>query len=454
MSAEIGILKKNFAHTKMRLNMRRNVLHMDHGRSGKLKRFGISQRVASNIEIMNIEPTPYYHEFLRYYKMSKKQHELCNVSSTPPYGMIPHENSNIGDDLMEKVALYDVVERKFAGFSQINNDVFYGWTEAHPYWEQMKRGHVSDYRLRAAHDWTGKHEHFGIAEFLYIFLLHRVCGSGINYSQRPSGYYNTILFKLHRARTMGEMTEMVRNESSSFFTSVGYQFPQFPKSPSSRWKKGGDYYLCEFAPRLCQDLARWLTAGKKKDLREIGKFMLDWNVANGLKQYHFQYAATVADIADWYPQYVNVDSLFFYGSNATECISYMARPLIKMSTEQLLDEVMVMACIDTGGRPYDIEDVCCDSIRYMTNYVRMGESYDHLCRDTVWNSSKIIHPFGRQQAMLDLGLVKTFNDDSCNFFYDEVIRANNLTPRAYIKLVQSHPKYADWIGVPDKFSDK
>ena len=44
----------------------------------------------------------------------------------------------MNDDLLENVELYDVVERKYAGFSQIVNDVFYGWTPEHPYWDKME----------------------------------------------------------------------------------------------------------------------------------------------------------------------------------------------------------------------------------------------------------------------------------------------------------------------------
>jgi hypothetical protein len=402
---------------------------------------------------MKITPTEYYQDFLRYYELAKKQQRLCNVSQEQPFGMIPHHESGLNDPLMENVALYDVVERKYAGFSQINNDVFYGWTDEHPYWEQMKRNHVNEYRLRAARDWTGKQHDFGLPEWLFIFLLHRVCGSGINYAHRPSGYYNTILFKLHRAKTMEEMTEMIRNEPSSFYTSIGYQFPQFPKSPSSKWKKGGDYYLCEYAPRLCRDLADYLTKGSRKTLREIGSFMLKWNVDNNLKQYHFQYAATVADIADWFPEYCITDSLFYYGSNARECISYLADPTSKGSikSDDFLDAIMEMACSDTGGVPYNVEDVCCDWVRYITNYVRVGEAYNNVDRDLIWNSAKVIHPYGRQLPMLKLDLVKTFNDPSCNFYYDEVLKQNNLTPRKYIEMVKSHPDFKDWIAVPNKF---
>jgi hypothetical protein len=400
-----------------------------------------------------IETTPYYQDFLRYFKLAKEQQIKCNVSNEAPFGMLKHADSTMGDSLMEHVELYDVVERKYAGFSQIVNDVFYGWSQEHPYWRKMEARMITPQRDQVAHDWTGKHSDFSLPEWLYIFILHRVCGSGINYAQKPSGYHNTLLFKLHRAKTIEEMCLMVKNEQNPFYTSVGYQFPAFPK-PAAGYKRGGDYFLCEYAPRLARALADWLVKGHKKTLREIGSFMLKWNVDNGLRQYHFQYAATIADIADWYPEFVVRDSLFFYGSNATECISYLARPLKKMKTEEFLDAVMEKACVDTGEVPYNVEDVCCDYIRYCTNYVRLGEAYDAIDRDQVWNSSKIIHPYGRQKAMIDLGLIKSFNSDSTPYYYDEVLKANNLTPQAYIKLVQSHSDYKDWIGVSEKFSTK
>lgn len=408
---------------------------------------------------MTITQTPYYQEFLRYFALAKEQQEKCNVSTLPPYGMLSHAESNMGDALMEQVELYDVVERKYAGFSQIVNDCFYGWAKIHPYWKKMEAGKVNPFREQVAHDWTDKHNDFGLAEWLYLFILHRVCGSGINYAQKPSGYHNTLLFKLHRAKTIEDMVLFVKHEAASFYTSVGYQFPAFPK-PVGNYKRGGDYYLSEFAPRLARELAVWLTEksnqvyGDGPDLRDIGKFMLEWNTKNGLKQYHFQYAAIVADIADWYPELVNRSSMFFYGSNAEQCISYLARPAEKMKTEEFLDSVMVKACADTGEVPYNLEDVACDYIRYATNYVRMGEAYDYIDRDRIFNSSKLIHPYGRQRAMLDLGLVKTFNDPACNFYYDEVLVANKLTPVEYIKLVRAHKNYSDWVGVPEMFEKK
>jgi len=352
-----------------------------------------------------MEMTAYYDEYLRYYDLANRQQALCNL------GTKPYIESNMGDDLLEHVELYDVVERKYAGFSQIINDVFYGWTPEHPYWHKMSIGLHTTQRSTVAKNWTGKHSDFLLPEWLYVFIVHRICGSGINYSFKPSGYYNTILFNLYRCKTIEEMVLMIKNYPVSFYTSVGYQFPQFPKLPAgSDYKKGGDYYLGEFAPRLARDLSNYLENGGKKDLREIGSFMLDWNTKNGLKQYRFQYAAIVADIADWYPQFVNKESPFYYGSNAVECISYLAINTNKQKQELFLDSVMEKIYEDTNAYPYNAEDVCCDFIRWVENYIKPGADYDHLNRDNIWSSCKIKdHPFGRQKAMLQLGLISSFN---------------------------------------------
>jgi hypothetical protein len=89
---------------------------------------------------------------------------------------------------------------------------------------------------------------------------------------------------------------------------------------------------------------------------------------------------------------------------------------------------------DTGGLPYNLEDVCCDFIRWCENYVKPGADYDHLDRDALWSSCPIKnHPFGRQEAMLKMGLVKSFNDLPFHPTGDHVIRAFGLTPEEYRK---------------------
>jgi hypothetical protein len=116
-----------------------------------------------------------------------------------------------------------------------------------------------------------------------------------------------------------------------------------------------------------------------------------------------------------------------------------------MKTEEFLDAVMEKACKDTGSVPYDCEDVCCDYIRYVENYLRPGDAYSHVDRDKIFNSSKLIHPFGRQLHKLKLGLIETFNIPRETFAGDYVIKKAGLTPAQYVKMVKAHPDYKDWI---------
>lgn len=401
---------------------------------------------------MKIKTTKYYDEFIRYFNLALKQQELSNL------GMVPHAESGMNDPLMEHIQLYDVVERKYAGFSQIVNDVFYGWTPDHPYWEHMQAGKIYPQREEVAKKWTGRQNIFGLEEWLYIFILHRVCGSAINYATKPSGYHNTILFHLHECDTIEEMCEVIKHHPDPFYTSVGYQFPAFPKPPQPKlaedsfvgmanfskpeyvYKRGGDYFLCEFAPRLARDMAEYLRKGGKKDLRQLGQWMFDWNAANGLRAYRFQYAAVIADVADWYPEYINRESMFYYGTNAVECIGYLADPVSGggKKSEDFLDAVMTKIYEDTGSLPYNAEDVACDFIRWIENYLRPGADYNHIDMDTLWNSSSITdHPYGRQKAMLDLGLIETFNGMTAHPSDDKIIREAGLTVEEYKKMVST-----------------
>ena len=372
-----------------------------------------------------LQKTKYYEEFIRYFGLAKKQQEVSNL------GLVPHANSNVNDDLMHNIELYDVVERKYAGFSQIVNDIFYGWSEAHPYWNKMKQGYANEKRKQISKDWTNKN--LNLETWLYLFILHRVTGSAINYGKKPSGYHNTILPDLHDCNTIQEMIVKINNCPYSFYTSVGYQFPAFPKT--TEYKRGGDHYLSNYAPKLSYELARFLENGDKKDLREVGEFMLNWNVNQGLRKYKFQYAAVVADIADWFPEYVNKESMFYYGTNAVECISYLATPKQRIKKEDFLDEVMLKIYEDTGSYPYNAEDVCCDFIRWVENYVKPGDDYSHIDRDKIFSSCSIEdHPFGRQKKMLDLGLIDSFNNLNVHPSDDYIIKQNNLTVEEYKKL--------------------
>jgi len=377
-----------------------------------------------------IEKTPYFDDFLSYFGKAKRQQELCNL------GTVPHAQSGVGDALMENVFLYDVVERKYAGFGQILNDVFYGWSDEHPYWEKMKNGLATEERKKVASAWTITSRRLELEDWAFIFLVHRITGSAINYSRNPSGYFNTVLPEFSQTSGIDEMVEVIRSHKPPKFTSIGYQFPQFPKPPEN-YRIGGDYYLCEFAPELARSFSNWLRTGKPKTFREMGEWALNWNVKHGLKRYRFQYAAWVADFADFFPEHVDRESPFYYGTNAVECLSYLARPVGRMKKEEFLDEVMFEIYRETGSLPYDAEDCCCDYIRFIEGYIKPGGQYDHLDRDKIWpNTSIVDHPFGRQKAMLDLGLIGSFNDLAYHPSDDAIIKQAGISINDYKEKVR------------------
>ena len=370
---------------------------------------------------MRIETTAYYDEMVRYAAMAKTQQAECNL------GTIPHLEGSVKDDLMRHVELYDVANRKYAGFTQILLDLWYNTSSEHPYAHKLH-----DVRKPICESFDGVESEWGLAEWLYVFIVHRVTGSGINYAKKPSGYNNTILPKFWSCDTIEQMTHVIFNRESTIYTSVGYQFPEFPK-PTSDYKLGGDFFLCRYAPKLARELAEWLESKGRRDLRVIGEWMFEWNKQRDMRAFKFQYAAVVSDIADFFPEYVNLDSPFFYGSNAVECLKYAAKPLSKGNEQDFLDEVTMKFCKDIGSTAYDGEDIFCDGIRWIENYVRPGHDYNHVDRDKDWNSSTIIdHPYGRQKAMLEHGLIKSFNSLTVHPSDDHVLKLAGMSKGEYI----------------------
>jgi hypothetical protein len=344
---------------------------------------------------MGLNTTKYYDEFLRYAELSKWQHENCNL------GSIPYEDTPFDDDLMKNVHLYDVCERKYAGFTQILLDMWYK-TEDHPYNHKMKpwRRELSEKYDRIS---------WGVEEWVYVFFVHRLTGSGINYAKNASGYHNSILLHLYECNSVQDMVDVIRTYTGPKFTSSGYQIAPFPK-PQGNYTRGGDWFMCEVLPDLVDFFTNYFTSGPKKNFRDMMKWLEDYNRARGFRVFWFQYAATLADIADFFPEFVNRESPFFYGKNAIECLNYLAEKPSGVSQLEFLDQIMERISKDTGALAYNAEDIACDSIRWIENYINPKGDYSHLDMDNVWSSHQIIdHPYGRQKPMIELGIINTFN---------------------------------------------
>lgn len=369
-----------------------------------------------------LKTTKYYEEFLRYAQMSKWQHENCNL------GEVLYSETPFNDDLIKNVYLYDVCERKYAGFTQLLLDIFYS-VENHPYSSKMnetRRARVKSF------DTT----FWGLEEFLFVFFVHRLTGSGINYALNPSGYYNSILLHFTNCNSVKEMVDVIRSFDGPKFTSIGYQIAPFPK-PKEGYKLGGDYFMCEILPDLVSKLALFLDNGIKKDFRTIMNWLESYNKSKKMRIFRFQYAATLADIADFFPRFINRNSHFFYGKNAIECLKYLAERPSGLSEIEFLDKLTDKIYEDTGAVPYNSEDIACDFIRWVENYINPKADYSHLDLDSIWSSHNIIdHPFGRQKPMLELGLIKTFNGYG-HPSDDKILKDNGLTIESYKDMVKT-----------------
>jgi len=101
----------------------------------------------------------YYSEFLRYAEMAKWQQANSNL------GTILHKDTPYDDDLIKNIHLYDVVERKYAGFGQILLDMRYD-KESHPYKNKLTPMRTNIIETFEGNTW-------GLLEWSYIFFVHR-----------------------------------------------------------------------------------------------------------------------------------------------------------------------------------------------------------------------------------------------------------------------------------------
>ena len=335
----------------------------------------------------------YFEDFLQYYDKAKLVQNKCNLGGASYVG-------SCGDDLIERVTIYDTVERKHAGFQNMLQDLWYG-SSAPKYYKWGK-----DHRKRNDF-YNDLHERFGKKEWLYLFLTHRITGSGASFEE-DHGYRNNILHMLVRPNIhhFGHMQTFIRFHEGTMYTSIGNQIPAFPK-PTMGYKTGGKVYFGQFSIRLVDDTWKFIdkinNSGRKANIREIVDFMCEWNRENGMKRFHFQYTAVAADLADYYPDLVDETSHMYYGKNAKEAMDLFAEKLVRVSKDQYYDLVMEEAQNKTGGHPKDLEDVMCDYIRYVENYIpdNKQKTYEHLDRKKIWNNSLITdHPKGRQKWML------------------------------------------------------
>jgi hypothetical protein len=338
--------------------------------------------------------TDYYEDFLIYAKKAKILQNDCNLGGQSYIG-------KVNDDLMENITIYDTIERRYAGFSNMLQDVWLGTSTPKNYKLDQEKQEKNKHYNNLKNVWSRR-------EWLYIFLFHRITGSGASF-ESDHGYRNTIVPELSKLSSIKEFVDFIKTYEKPMFTSIGNQIPAFPK-PSLGYATGGKLWLCEYCPRLVDSIWFFVddivkNQNRKITIRELVDFMCDWNKQNGMRQFHFQFTATAADMADYYPELVEESSHMYYGKNAKEAMDLFAYPATKMKKDEFYDIVMERAVKDLSGYPKDLEDVMCDYIRYVENYIpdNKEKTYAYIDRTKIWNSSIIKnHPKGRQKWMINL----------------------------------------------------
>ena len=284
-------------------------------------------------------------QFKEYYKKAKMNQERL-------YNGTNWTKEDINDDLIWNVPIYDVVNRKYAAFSSLPEAIWKG--------SEDPKGNGLFF--------TGVNERISDNDFVMMCYLFRLCGSGINYKPKK----NQIPFGTHGFGNFWVVEELKKGFSWSqdwidcipekgFCDVKGYLLPMI---------KGG---LRGFIKKYSQQLVSYLWY-EIQNSNNIGiKNVVDlgnkWLLSRGFKRQNFVLTAFAMDMAEYYPQLVDRNSDVYVGTNAKKCLK-MILPKIKT------DKALRVLCDLTGGysKPYDMEDVACDFIRYIENF----QSKEHI----------------------------------------------------------------------------
>tara|TARA_B100001057_G_scaffold120848_1_gene119579 strand:+ start:2555 stop:3574 length:1020 start_codon:yes stop_codon:yes gene_type:complete len=282
----------------------------------------------------------------------------------------PEAAKAINDPLMQKIDIYDCFTRNAAGFSNVLQDLRFGSKTPKWRWQNKTRRELNT--KNDSIKWDTK-------TWMYVFLSHRVTGSGASF-ENDHGYRNNIIQFWGKHRDIKDMSEdLVSSKATGkpLFTSIGNQ-PPAPKKGVSNVD-----FLVKELPDVIDRLGDWIVKSKRGH-KEIVDFLNVYNKSAGHRKFNFQYAAFSMDCSDYFPEYADVDSHTYLGNNAIRCMK-------KLSGGWKPDSFMDLLREQTGGKPKDLEDVMCDFVRFGQNYVPRGNgTFDHipstLANNSGWNS--------------------------------------------------------------------
>jgi hypothetical protein len=257
----------------------------------------------------------------------------------------------IDDDLIWNVPIYDVVNRRYAAFSSLPEALF-----------------------KKQKDPKGNGNHFvaasiSKADFSYLCYLFRLCGSGINYKPKTGetpwnthGFGNFFIVDLIRKGYYRSYQWIDMVPEKGFCDVKGYLLPMI--------KQGLRWFIVNESFELFSFISDKVNSSDRLlGIKEVVDLGNSWLINKGYKRQNFVLTAYAMDLAEYFPNKVSRDSDVYVGSNARKCLKLIL-PNMKH------DDALRHLCEITGGysKPYDMEDVACDFIRYIENF----QSPDHV----------------------------------------------------------------------------
>ncbi len=306
------------------------------------------------------EVTDLFEDFLTYYEKAYKL-QLNQFES----GLFTEED--IDDPLMWHVPIYNNVQRRYAGFSNALEALWYGSEapkKSYPHMDSCK-------------------DKWGLQDWMYIMLFHRITGSGASF-ESDHGWRNSIIELLCECQNMDEMVDLVleaEEQGIKMFTSIGNQPPMFTKFTSEM--RPGCYYLTNIMPKIVLKLSDYLVHGKRMnekgvsglpEIFEIVDWLNNYNQSNKMKRFTFCYTAFAMDLGEYFPEYVDKWSRVYAGSNATKCLE-LVLPRVSGKPFDWLNEALQFCIEETSmlvGKKVStracMEDVHCDHYRHLHEY--------------------------------------------------------------------------------------
>jgi hypothetical protein len=301
-----------------------------------------------------------------YYPRAKWLQLNCNWG---PLSYFSQEaNTNVNDNLMQSIDIYDCFTRNAAGFSNVLQDL--------KYMKKTPKKHHHDSKRKSIID-TYDTQRWNTKTWFYVYMCHRITGSGASFT-RDHGYRNNAIQHWGSLRDIQDMKEhMIDTKAKGpLFTSIGNQ----PPSP----RKGVtclDFMVDELEPLLDRFLDWLPEEGRKRTHKEVVDKLNEYNLEQGHKRFNFAYAAFSYDLGDYHKDLVDDASHGYFGNNAIRCMKVL-------SNGYNTDEFMDLLCERMGGAPRDNEDVMCDFVRFGQNYVPRSDSTFDNISETITNNSK------------------------------------------------------------------